>query len=719
MNKTITLLAAWLITMVTGAAWGQVAEQEDEVQPDEFLIAEMIDSEEAKAIASDLFARDTYRINSLICPFKGEIDYEPGEIECGLLQVPENREDPNSRMIELHFVKLSSRWGHEDFDDERDEDALPWAEGLADGKRDDPIIYLTGGPGAPATYYVDRFQDHTILDYRDLYILEQRGIVYSGDFCQFYGTRSPEATEAETWEEYQEVDNIARENCFKNAAAEGVDLTGYNTIENARDVKALRRALGYDNWNVWGISYGSILGQAYIKEDPEGIRAMAIDAIMPLEIQNTEEHWRVVNWFMRDLDLLQEICQRQPDCAEAYPDIPGRLRESVQRVLDQPISADVTDTEVFPSGKITIFADIAALLPFTQLYEQDTYPALPGFVYAWADLLDSRDETFFKFLAGAAGNEFTGGSAGMQNAIFCNDGDVQAQMLANRIDRAEFPVFGQILGTDESNIRDHAQCARLGMPMRPASQYAAVETDIPTLIIEGQMDPITPPPNAKAILPGFSNGTYIEYPYAGHGPSRSVQCSGHMLNRFYDDPGAEPDMTCPESMEEPEIWAPMYVTGFVPKLGAAFFEDKKKLILPGVWGGLSLLISLVAFLSLTLAPVGRSLNNNQARNVGRTRFLTWLTATCSVAAVSIIGGAFVVTAQASELAILFSLVPWAKYGAWLGLIAGVLGIMTLISAFRNKTSYSIPSGTMLGYVLTGVAAIGLSSFMFFWELAPF
>ena len=52
----------------------------------------------------DLFARDSYRIDTIICPFKSDIDYKPGEIECGLLQVPENREDPNSRFIELHFI---------------------------------------------------------------------------------------------------------------------------------------------------------------------------------------------------------------------------------------------------------------------------------------------------------------------------------------------------------------------------------------------------------------------------------------------------------------------------------------------------------------------------------------------------------------------------------------------------------------------------------------
>lgn len=671
---------------------------------------------------ADYYARDTYRIDSLVCPFKGDIGYEPGEIECGLLQVPENRENPDSRMIELHFVKLNSRWGREAFEDHREahEDAAKFAEGMAKGKRDDPVFYLTGGPGAAVSYYVERFKDHTILDYRDMYILEQRGIVNSGEVCPFIHSRKPEAGDVETWEEYQETDNIARTDCAVNAAARGVDLTAYNTRENARDVKALRRALGFEDWNVWGISYGSVLGQAYIREDPEGIRAVALDAIMPLSVQGTDEYWRVVHWFMRDLDKLQALCQNQPDCARNYPDIPGRLREAVQSVIARPIEVDVRDTEVFPSGKARIFPDIAALLPFSMLYEQDNYPTLPGVIYAWSDALERRDEDLFKTVAGfIATDDGFDGSDGMYMAIVCNDGHQQAQELARARDMEEYPVFGQVLGSAESNARDTALCIELGMPLRPAGDYAPVQTDIPSLIIEGDMDPITPPPNARAILPGFSNGTYVEFAWAGHGPSRSVHCAGHMLNRFYDDPAAEPDLSCAESMEEPGMWAPMYTTGLAPRLGARFFDDRKKLIAPAAWGGGSVLVGLLCFLVLTLAPIGRWLNRSQPAAAGPTRFLTWLTATTSVAAVAILGAAGTATARASETAMLFGLVPWARYGAWLGLAAGVLGIVTLVAVLAFRRKHGMPLGIVLGFIVTAAAAISLSAFMYTWDLTPF
>ena len=69
------------------------------------------------AIHGELFARDTFKLDTVVCPFKGKIDYEPGDIECYLLQVPENREKPDSRFIELHVVKLASTWDDEEVEE--------------------------------------------------------------------------------------------------------------------------------------------------------------------------------------------------------------------------------------------------------------------------------------------------------------------------------------------------------------------------------------------------------------------------------------------------------------------------------------------------------------------------------------------------------------------------------------------------------------------------
>jgi pimeloyl-ACP methyl ester carboxylesterase len=665
--------------------------------------------------AADLFARDSYRIDTIVCPFKGEIEYEPGDIECGLLEVPENREDPDSHFIELHFVKLNSRWGKDDEEDDDEEDS-----GLPPGKRDDPVIYLTGGPGARVNYYVGRFKDHTLLDHRDLYILEQRGIGFSDDFCPFYASRKPTTDDVSTHAESLAASHVRKADCAANASAAGVDLTAYSTIENARDVKALRRALGFEQWNVWGISYGSILGQAYVKEDPDGILAVVIDAIMPLDIRESELYWRIAHWYDRDLQKLQEICQRQPDCAKRYPDMGGRLRAAIQSVVDNPIEVDVKDIENFPSGKARFFQDVVAFLPFIFLYEQDNYPGLPGLIYAWADAVERRDETLFKAIAAAASSGgFGDGSQGMSNAIFCMDGEEEAQARAGKIDILEHPVLGAAFGSAESYDRGVALCLEMGMPQRPAEEYSAVQTSLPALIIEGEMDPITPPPNAKAILPGFENGTYVEFPYAGHGPSRSVKCAGVLLNKFYDNPHVEPDLSCVDEMEEPQIWAPMFTTGIAPRLMVMLTDDKKSLALPAAWGGLSILIALIAFLHLTFSRFGRMIDGRQAVDTGSARGFAWSAALLSLVAVSILGAAVYVTADTSELFLIFGLVPWAQFGAWGGLLAGVLGLLTLGATVRALRRMALPVGTLLGLLLTGGAAVSLSVFLVFWDLGPF
>ena len=144
------------------------------------------------------------------------------------------------------------------------------------------------------TYYIKRFKDHGIRKHRDMYILEQRGIGYSDDFCPYYSLRKPEVGNVSTFEEYLAAGLSAAVDCAANAASHGVDLSGYNTFEDARDVKALRIALGYEKWNVWGISYGTILGQAYIKVDPEGILAIVLDANVPLDVRNNTWAWQTV-----------------------------------------------------------------------------------------------------------------------------------------------------------------------------------------------------------------------------------------------------------------------------------------------------------------------------------------------------------------------------------------------------------------------------------------
>ena len=192
-----------------------------------------------------------------------------------------------------------------------------------------------------------------------------------------------------------------------------------------------------------------------------------------------------------------------------------------------------------------------------------------------------------------------------------------------------------------------------------------------------------------------------------------------MLNKFYDNPMAEPDLSCVDEMEEPQMWAPFYTTLIAPKLITLAMEDKKALALPGLWLGLPVLILLIAFLNLTFAPFVRRMDGRGATDTSGARLFVWLAATASLLTLCLFGAAFAATAEAGEMLMLFGLAPLAKYAAWSGVIAGILGLIALIKTLRAHLDALLAFGTLIGFSLTGIAAVALSLFLLSWGLGPF
>ncbi|MFN0023523.1 MAG: alpha/beta fold hydrolase [Parvularculaceae bacterium] len=698
MTKNGGLAAAMAAACAFIALWAGAAHAQGDTPPSEIGAEETT----GQSDAADYFARDAFQAETIACPFKGAVQYKPGDVSCGLLSVPENREKTRSRFIKLHFVKIAAK-KPKDWDADKNGE---WA------KREDPIIYLTGGPGAQVMGYVKRLKDHGVLDARDLYILEQRGIGFSADFCPKYRLFDPTVANTGDFDAYGRAQLAAMDACFAAAKAERIDLSGYNTIENARDVEALRRALGFRQWNVWGISYGSILGQAYLKQDPAGIRAVVLDAIVP--IVPGAHFQRIGTHYQRDLDLLDAACGADALCARAFPDLQKRLKAAINKVKSQPIAIEnAIDTELFPSGKAWFFHDLIGGIPFTALYEQDNYPTLPALIDAIARRVEKGDTKALRILTAGAGASGPGGfgiSQGMYNAIACNDGWVTYLREAVEIDQRAHPELAGLFG-DPALIDDQiAMCKRHGMAPRPAGQYAAVTTGIPAIIANGAMDPITPPPLAQMIVPGFSRGTYVEFPYSGHGPTRSVKCAGEFLTKFFDAPEADVDRTCPDSLKAPDFSGKLYRTDALLRLAAIAAEDEKLLAGPILLAGASGLVLVVALFIYALAPIARLINRDIPPPTLGARPLAFLTALLGVTALGGLGYAGYATYEANEMLFLGGLLGWARWFALAGFVAGLGGLGVIALAVRARLVRDLPVGTLTGLILTGLAAIGLAGF---------
>lgn len=639
--------------------------------------------------------------DTVVCPFRGVIEYEPGAIECGLIQVPENREVAGSRSIELHYVRILAT-GKD-------------ADGNAVEKRDDPVVYLTGGPGMGADYYVGKLKDHGIVAQRDLYILEQRGIGASTRFCPFFNVRNRADQVHEKFTDHQRNVFAHARACVDLARGQGIDLRGYNTFENARDVRALRQALGFERWNVWGISYGSVLAQAYAKVDPDGIKALAIDGIVPLDIGDL---MRVASWYQRDLDRLAAACGGQPACAEAYPDQPRRYLAAIRSMLDEPVGLTVRPNETWPTGRAFLFADIVAGIPFSLLYDDKAHPAIPAVIDGLTRAVETRDQRLFRALALADSMEQVESrfGAGMSLAIRCQDGYVDGLVEVAEDERRKHPELAQaMLGEDALFVEMAEACAAAGLPTRDAADYAPLQTTLPVVVTNGAWDPVTPTPLAEYIMPGLGNGRLLEFPHAGHGATRSAKCGGRFLNRYFDDPGAPLDEACASEAKAATYVAPYFATGAFAKLVAQAAEDRKALAPYGVWIGTSLLVLVTGLLSLVFGWLGRIIDRAPRRPGTILRWLAGLTALAGTLHAAGLAVAASVSFKMTPVFLLFGMVGWARWFAWLGPVAGVLGVLTLLWAVFGSVA---GPARRIAATLVALAAIGLAIFGWLWDLWP-
>jgi len=110
----------------------------------------------------------------------------------------------------------------------------------------------------------------------------------------------------------------ARQACYDRLTDDGINLSMYNSAQNAADVAALRTALDYEEVNLFGISYGTRLGLTIMRDHPEGIRSVILDSVYPPQVNGYEQGAYV---FYRALRRVFNDCATDAACDAAYPDL--------------------------------------------------------------------------------------------------------------------------------------------------------------------------------------------------------------------------------------------------------------------------------------------------------------------------------------------------------------------------------------------------------------
>jgi pimeloyl-ACP methyl ester carboxylesterase len=459
------------------------------------------------------------RFEAADCPFAAAAEVLE-QMRCGWLIVPENRAAPEGRQLRLAVAVLKST------------DPAP---------RADPIVFLSGGPGGKSVEHMPGRTRHDFWNAlraeREVVFFDQRGTGYSEPtFC-------PEVTE-----EYYRITFLglsARQrserlqavlaSCGEVMRQQGVDLSQYNSVASAHDLQDLMRALGYKEWNLLGVSYGTRLGLEALRTAPAGIRSAVFDSPAP---PNAPQGGDRAVYFVDVVRRLAAACAADAVCGAAYPDLEQRIWETAEELEREPWRLQGAGGSGMPDTIVvdgTLF--VQGLL--RGLYDRNFIPIAPLFV----EEVRRRNAPMLHAMSGPLTRSMRESSRAMNLAVRCYE---NVPFYGSERDVALRGAYPEILerigfrvgsGTLEECDAWH--------PFRAGPEQAEpVRSNVPTLIFTGEFDPVTHRSFGALAVQGLTGGHVVEIPAAGHAASPLHPCTRSMIANFLDDPGRLPDATC-------------------------------------------------------------------------------------------------------------------------------------------------------------------------------
>ena len=198
---------------------------------------------------------------------------------------------------------------------------------------------MAGGPGANAIAQAQDLVNVGLNQKRNLIIMNQRGVAYTVPdlACPEIDRAFAAAVGLPSDSPAVETEHVAATKaCHDRLVAEGVDLSAFNTSENAADFADLRKALKIEQWNVYGLSYGTDLALSLMRDYPMGIRSVIIDAVLPPSAVSLGWTWTNAN---EAINNIFRACADQPACAAKYGDLSSAIYRSSPEARSQ--SADL------------------------------------------------------------------------------------------------------------------------------------------------------------------------------------------------------------------------------------------------------------------------------------------------------------------------------------------------------------------------------------------
>lgn len=318
-----------------------------------------------------------------------------------------------------------------------------------------------------------------------------------------------------------------------------VDVAQFSSSDAIRDLDAARKALGAEQINLIGISYGTRMAQLYGKRYPQHTRTITIDGIAPLESVLGQDHAKNLE---SSLDLQFAQCAKDKTCREKLGDPRAQLNTLLATLAKGPVPVHYRDAITgewkdgqFSSGHLAMLTRLLAYQPqAASLLPLQLAEANQGRV----DSLMALSEMVTRDISDQIMH-------GMQLSVICGE-DVP--------DLVVDPEDGKrLLGTGLVELMK-AQCAAWPHKTRPADYRTPLKGDLPVLILSGEFDPVTPPRYGDMVAKHLPNSKHIIAKGQGHNVL-PVGCMPRLFAKFLESADAKNlDDACIKTL----TYAPMF-----------------------------------------------------------------------------------------------------------------------------------------------------------------
>lgn len=522
-------------------------------------------------LPSCLFSQtDVFKFEKTTTFFPEAKNINQENIDWGYLIVPENWDKPEGKKIRIAVAVLKS------------------TSKKADAN---PVLYIEGGPGAGGIKGIWGWFKNPLRSTSTIILTDVRGTGFSlPKFCPDLGKKFLEIlakNQNKTQDEQQKT--IAALACKQDLINRDIDLNAYNSKAIAKDLNALKKALGYSKWNTYGVSYGTYTAQVYANDFPEDIQSLILDS----SVSDISNYYNLnTTNYINSLEKVFNACKNDPNCNKKYPDLENIYYQTIEKLEKKPITVKV-DKKIIPNGEFTYNVEDFKIAIQQSLYQRKLIELLPLLITQF----NKGDKNTLSALVAA----FSGALAldyGQYYCVSCKETvpyNSIASFDANAI------KYKKLKGGLSFYKSDFKVCDKWnsgtvnGGTKNDLSSLPSVTA--PVLVLAGAFDPITPASNGKTTVDRFKNGFLVNAPVFGHAPGFS-KIGGKIIADFVSNPNKKPDVNGFQSLNKVNFVTDVKLNGGISNLANSLNGFNLLFFAPFLVAFIILLISIFGFIFL-------------------------------------------------------------------------------------------------------------------------